>query len=119
MPRRLISLLLVFVLGLQAVVLIPANAHASAQYITQDHCDGTDHNAMHSAGDMAGGTDKCPCCPDTGMSPLGCVSTCAIAMAIIPGALSFSTSLSSDYEASVQHPLSSRFDIPPTPPPIA
>jgi hypothetical protein len=120
MPHRFISLLLIFVLGLQAAVVVPVSAHAAAEQTVERHCSDAHSNGMNHAGDSGDtvGEKNCPCCPDTGMSPLGCATWCAMAATIIQGTPNFLTNSRDSHTPSSQPLLSSRSDIPPTPPPI-
>lgn len=118
MPHRFISLLLIFVLGLQAAVFVPVSAHAAAEQTVERHC-GDEMSHTGDSSDTADEKNDCPCCPDAGMSTLGCATWCAMAVAFIQGTPTFSTDFRDTYTPSSQPLLFSRSDIPPTPPPIA
>lgn len=118
MPHRFILLLLIFALGLQAAVFVPVSAHAAAEQAVERHCG----DAVSHTGDSSDTADKkndCPCCPDAGMSPLGCATWCAMAATIVQGTPNLPADFRNSHTPSSQPLLFSRSDIPPTPPPIA
>ena len=62
---------------------------------------------------------ECPHCTGDAVHPDDCASYCASAVALMPIAFSISRSMCAVHSMSAAVPLHSRFDIPPTPPPIA
>lgn len=115
MTCRFLPLLLIFTLVLQAAIVVPVSAAAGKTDSSQmDHrdCAGT------QASEHASNPD-CPCCPDGASSAAGCANYCITALAVFPAGLSFAVESGATYASLMTQPLVTRFDIPPTPPPIA
>ncbi|HEY6645314.1 hypothetical protein [Povalibacter sp.] len=107
MNRRLTALLLVWMLGMQSLTPPPAFAQAPANAVAH-HCDGMADAAMPHGQNSAD-------------NELSCSSHCAMASVVLVTAIAPTITIdgSSGYAVPTAVPLQSRFDIPPTPPPIA
>ena len=116
MTRRFLALLLTFCIALQS--LIPAVAGAQTIDVSAAaHC-GESAQAMDHGSDIEKGTPACPHCDHASATHAGCASHCMAAV-VLPSPLTIALRTSTMRFDAIAPAVLTRFDIPPTPPPIA
>jgi len=111
-PSRLLALLTCLLFATQALAVVPSilsaasNSHAA---MSSDHCAGMSTPAET--------TKHCPHCQELATSSSGCASHCPAALPSSPLML-LTTAATVEFPRTSAAPLSTRSDIPPTPPPI-
>jgi hypothetical protein len=117
MNRRFLALLLAFCVALQS--LVPAVAGAQTiDAAAAAHC-GESSQAMDHGSDIQGDSQPCPHCDHAGPPHAGCASHCVAAAAPLPAPVTIALPSSAMRFDAIALPVLTRFDIPPTPPPIA
>ena len=113
MNARFVAILLTCLLGLQSVAPMAATAFPEPA----SHC-GESVQDSHAAPHGVSVDHECPHCSGDTVDPGGCASYCASAIALTPAAFTIGRSACAVHAISPPVLLHSRFDIPPTPPPI-
>ena len=117
MNPRLPAFLLALCMALQS--LVPGLVYAAAEPVAE-HCASSE-SPEHSTHDVAQTQAPSPCshCDHAGASHAGCANQCLFALALLPAMADIAVPSGTLQFAGVTLPPLTRFDIPPTPPPIA
>lgn len=115
MNSRLIAFLLMLVVGLQSLLSLPAEAAQAADVAS--HCDDSGMHGKTAKHDAPAVQHECPHCDGAGPNH-DCGSYCAVAVGLAPATWTFSSEQCAEQSMAQPSALLSRFDIPPTPPPI-
>jgi hypothetical protein len=115
MNSRLIAFALMLVVGLQSLLSLPAEAAQPADVAS--HCDESGMHGDSAKHEAPKVQHECPHCDGAGANH-DCNSYCAVAVGLAPATWVFSSEHCSERVTAQPPALLSRFDIPPTPPPI-
>ncbi|HMN46702.1 MAG TPA: hypothetical protein PKE27_19150 [Povalibacter sp.] len=121
MNRRFLALLLAFCVALQSLVPTIASAQATAAPAVA-HCGESAQHMNHDGlvpQDSQQDSRSCPHCDHAGPSHAGCASHCVAAVALLPVPVAIALVSGAMRFDAIALPALTRFDIPPTPPPIA
>ena len=120
MNRRLIAFILAVCVALQSLVPTLTQARADDATTTAHCAEMTPSSVSHTNHSPGDSLDEpgCPHCNHSGSSHGGCASQCLFAIALLPAATDLTIQSCHARVEAATLPSPTRFDIPPTPPPI-